>query len=196
MLKFVPALLLSGLLLATQADVVVFENGDRLTGKVLSLTESDLKLRNDVQGVITLPRQTIVSIHFRDGITGPVPALPNASAALEAVPSPDDTTQAIDQVQNQLLAGATPEAQQMYREMVQGFLSGQISVEAIQQQARQALTELRSLEAELGDDETTALLSSYAAILENFLKESPPTTNSSRRVVPPSPARVPGPTQE
>ena len=181
MRKLVLALLLAA---GLRADIIIFENGDRLSGEVLTLTGSELKLRNEVQGVITLPRAKIASIHFREPAAAPIPAIPPAATPLKGIQGKDDTARAIEQVQNQLLAGATPEAQQMYQEMVTGFLSGQLSVEDIRHQAQQALTELRSLEGELGDDETTALLKSYAAILENFLKASPPGTNATRKAIP------------
>lgn len=161
---------------AARADVVVFENGDRLSGKVLTLSETELKLQNEIQGTVTLPREKIASIHLKEArVAGPgLGTIPNAGNVLKQLESGSDTSRAIEQVQNELLAGASPEAQQMYRDMVRDLMSGKLQLGDIRAQAETTLKELRELEKELGDDGTSELLGSYAAILENFLKAAPP----------------------
>ena len=172
--------LVLALVCAARADIVVFENGDRLSGKVLTMSESELKLKNEIQGTVTLPREKIASIHFKEAVTGPaVGALPNAGSVLKQLEGGNETDRAIEQVQNDLLAGASPEAQQMYREMVRDLMSGKLQLGDIRAQAQTTLNELRSLEKELGDDGTSELLGSYAAILENFLKATPPAAESA-----------------
>jgi hypothetical protein len=52
-------------------------------------------------------------------------------------------------------------------------MSGQMDVTDIRRKAQSTLQELRSLQKELGDDETAALLNSYGAVLESFLKQAP-----------------------
>lgn len=189
MRKIAIALLLA---CGVRADVVEFENGDRLTGVVLSLSGTELKLRNEVQGVITVPRAKIVSIHLKEraGVTGALGTVPGAGAAREKLKQQDETARAIEQVQNQFLAGATPEAQAMFQEMVSGLMSGKLQMGDIQAQARNSLRELRELEKDLGDDEMAGLLGSYAAILENFLRATPAGTNTLAN---PSIQRAPAP---
>ena len=163
-----------------RADVVVFENGDRLSGKVLTMSETELKLKNDIQGTVTLPREKIASIHFKEATAGPaVGTLPNAGNVLKQLEGGDETSRAIEQVQNDLLAGASPEAQQMYRDMVRDLMSGKLQLGDIRAQAESTLNELRSLEKELGDDTTSELLDGYASILENFLKATPPASGAA-----------------
>ncbi len=93
MRKLVLALLLAA---GLRADVIIFENGDRLSGEVLTLTGSELKLRNEVQGVITLPRAKIASIHFREPAAAPIPAIPPAATPLKGIQGKDDTARAIE----------------------------------------------------------------------------------------------------
>lgn len=157
-------------------DVIDCENGDRLHGKVISLSETELKLQNDIHGILTIPRTKIAAIYFK---AVPPPTKQTTSAG--PVQTGVATNEAIKQVQNDLLAGASPEAQQMYRELVSGFLSGNLDIQDIRGQAEAALNDMEALQKELGDDETTALLDSYGAILRNFLNQVPPGTNQTTR---------------
>lgn len=168
------------------ADLVEFKNGDRLHGKVLSLTETELKLRNDNQGVITVPREGVVTIRLGEAKGASAAAIPNADEVLRQFEGGGDPAKVIEQVRNQFLAGATPEAQRMFREMAQGVLSGQVGIGEIRSQAETALRDLRQMKQELGDDDVAAMLGTYEAILENFLGSAP--TPAEKPAAPKQPA--------
>ena len=55
----------------------------------------------------------------------------------------------------------------------------------LRNKAQTTLQELKSLQKELGDDETAQLLNSYGAILESFLKQAPVQTNALPRATAP-----------
>lgn len=162
------------------ADIVECDNGDRYNGKVVSMDEKNVTLRNEIAGTISIPRNRIISISFRDQ-TQPRPV--TAPIVSTNRPNPAQGFQfdaaAVQKVQNELLATATPEATQMFNEMVQGLMGGQMNVGDIRNKAQSTLQELRELQKELGDDETAGLLNSYRAILENFLRQSAGPTNAA-----------------
>jgi len=83
---------------------------------------------------------------------------------------------AVEQVQNQLLGDANPEATQMFQEMVRGLMSGKMDLGDVRNKAQSTLNELKDLQKDLGDDETAALLSSYASILQSFVNQAPAST--------------------
>lgn len=175
------------------ADVVECDNGDRYHGKVLSMDEKQVTLQNEIAGTLRIPRQRIVSLSFRDKAVAQPAAVPRVPGTNSAVARPGAVqfdAAAVQKVQNEMLAGATPEAQQMFNEMVQGMASGKLNVADIQRQAQNTLKELRSMQSELGNDETTELLNSYAAILENFVRQVPAQSatrpNTAPKVVVPT----------
>lgn len=175
------------------ADVVECDNGDRYHGKVLSMDEKQVTLQNEIAGTLKIPRQRIVSLSFRDKAVAQPAAVPRVPATNSAVARPGAVqfdAAAVQKVQNEMLAGATPEAQQMFNEMVQGMASGKLNVADIQRQAQNTLKELRSMQSELGNDETTELLNSYAAILESFVRQVPAQSatrpNTAPKVVVPT----------
>ena len=154
------------------ADLVECTNGDRYTGKVLLVNETDVRLQNDIHGVLTIPRSKVTFIQFHATATPPSAAqlsLPKTAPEEQALKF---DPAAIQQVQRELLGTANPEANQLFQEMVQGLASGSLNVGDIRSKARSTLDELRELQKELGDDDTAGLLNSYASILENFLKHS------------------------
>jgi hypothetical protein len=157
-----------------RADIIECDNGDRYHGKVLSMDEQKVVLKNDIAGTLQIPRARIVTLSFRDKAVAPAAA--RVASTNSAVLRPGAVSfdqNAVQKVQNEMLAGATPEANQMFNEMVQGLMSGQMDVTDIRRKAQSTLQELRSLQKELGDDETAALLNSYGAVLESFLKQAP-----------------------
>ena len=180
--------ILAGLLLfvpVLRADVVECDNGDRYHGKVLSMDDKKVVLKNEITGTLNIPRTRIVALSFRDQPTTPSVARTAAPPSTPASPAKQlESASAIQQVQNDYLATATPQANQMYNEMVQALMSGQMNMSDLRNKAQTALQELKSLQKELGDDETAQLLNSYGAILESFLKQAPAQTNA----VPPATA--------
>jgi hypothetical protein len=176
--------MLAGLLLiipALRADVVECDNGDRYHGKVLSMDDKKVVLKNEITGTLNIPRARIVSLSFRDQATTPAAAKPAVSTAAPSPAKQLESASAIQQVQNDYLAGATPEANRMYNEMVQALMSGQLNMADLRNKAQTTLQELKSLQTELGDDEIAQLLNSYGAILESFLKQAPVQTNAVPR---------------
>ena len=169
------------------ADVIECDNGDRYNGKVLSMDEKKVVLQNDVTGTLSIPRPRIVSIAFREKSVAAVKPATTRTNAASFRPGAAVDANAVQKIRNDYLATATPEANQMFNEMVQGLASGKMNVADLQGKARETLAELRKLQAELGDDETAGLLDSYGAILEGFLRQ--PAGQPARPAVPtPTPA--------
>ena len=169
------------------ADVVECDNGDRYHGKVLSMDEKQVTLKNEITGTLKIPRQRIVSLSFRDKALTQPTVSPRAAITNSPVVRPGAVqfdSAAVQKVQNEMLAGATPEAQQMFNEMVQGLANGKLNMTDIQRQAQSTLQELRSMQSELGNDETTELLKSYAAILESFVRQAPAQSTTRPNPVP------------
>lgn len=176
------AVMVVGLILSfswLRGDVIECDNGDCYNGKVLSLDEKKVSLQNEIAGTLTIPRSRIVSISFRDKPVAQKPAI-LGSATNRAAPRPGAMQidpGAVQKVQNELLSTANPEANQMFNEMVQGLMSGQMNMADIRKKAQTTLQELRVLQKELGDDETADLLNTYGAILEGFVNQAPGRTN-------------------
>lgn len=148
----------------TRADVVECENGDRYNGKVLLVDEHNVKVQNEITGILTIPRAKVSTITF-GAAAARRPVAAATAPKTNALPA-----SAIEQVQNQFLSEATPEANQMFQDMVRDLLSGKMGVEELRAKAQSTLKDLNDVQKDLGDDETAALLGSYASILENFLK--------------------------
>ena len=157
-----------------RGDVIECENGDRYNGKVLLVDEQVVRVQNEITGALVIPRAKVVSITF--GAARPKAAAAKTNAVSAAT--------AVEQVQNQFLGDATPEATQMYQEMVRDLLSGKLGVNEVRVKAQGTLKELNDLKADLGDDDAAALLGSYAAILQNFLDAGAASTNALPKVAP------------
>lgn len=175
------------------ADQVEMQNGDRFVGKVLSLDKNTLLLQNENLGAIRLPRAKVSTLTFGASTTSnAAPAAtttnsqPSTSAAVVTTNGQADlaaslkalgaNTNFIKQIQSQFLAGAGPEANNKYNEMVSGLMNGTMDIKGLRTQAKQAAANLKQMKREVGDD--TGMLDSYLSILENFLKESETSTNS------------------
>src|SRR5579871_3897602 len=71
-----------------RADQLQMQNGDRYTGKVLSVTEDSVVVQSDVLGKVTLPRNKITSLTFGETkITNTAPSTPVAAAAPTITPN-------------------------------------------------------------------------------------------------------------
>ena len=173
-----------------RADVVEMQNGDRYSGKVLSLSTDTVVLESDMLGKIKVPRKKVASLSFGTnaaalpagnvaGISVPTnfPATPasvvptntnlNLAAALR---NPGANTNFIQQIRDQMLAGS-PEAASKYDEMVNGLLSGKLNLNDLRREAQSSAEQLRELKRELGPDAGDAL-DGYLDVLNSFLKES------------------------
>jgi len=191
--RLIPALavlLLPSLALRLDADQVETQNGDRYVGKVLSVNADTLVLQSDVLGTVKLPRAKI--LHITLGTNSPshdrrltatngillTPSATNSNPELAAsVRQLSSNSNLIQQVQSQFLNGAGPEAKAKFDELLGGFLSGKLSVDDIRVEAKTAADQLRSARTELGGD-SGAMLDGYLAILDTFLKDTAPSTNT------------------
>lgn len=158
----------------SRAEVIECDNGDRYNGTILSMDEKTVKLQNDIAGTITIPRERIVGIRFRPAAAQQSAGAPGATnrPARPASQLQFDPA-SIERIQNEYLAGTTPEANQMFQELVRGLESGQIHLRDVQAQAATTLKQLREAQKELGNADLAGVLDSYAEILEGFLRQAP-----------------------
>ncbi len=171
-----------------QADQLNLTNGDRYVGTIELVNAKEVHLQSEVVGLLKVPRAKVTSIYF--GTNAPTAAV---AAAVVAVKKEEAKTEfdpkVIEQVQQQFLGTATPEANDMFNDMVKGLASGKLSVEDLRKQASDALKELRDLQSDGGEDaaEEDALLSSYVGILERFVKQGQSSTNRVKLAAPKAP---------
>jgi hypothetical protein len=153
-------------LFTAQADTLNLINGDRFVGSVQLVNETEVQIKNDVVGLLKIAREKVASIYF--GTNKPPIDL---SFAKEPEPLKEKIDpKAVDQVQKEFLATATPEANAMFNDLIQGLSSGKISINDIRKQAADTLKELRDLQGEIGEDADNPLLSGYVGILEKFIR--------------------------
>ena len=187
---------------AVWADQLEMQNGDRLSGKVLSVSVSTVVLESEMLGKINVPRKNIMAVVFFTN-AAPTQALSNVRpAAMPANPpvatpstalsgtnvvsaasirSPDMDTNVVRQIREQMLAG-NPAATAKFDEIADGLMSGKLNLDDLRQEARAAADQLREFkrqEPEAGD-----ALNAYLQVLDNFLNESsgqPPDAPSPPR---------------
>jgi hypothetical protein len=170
---------------AARADILNLSNGDRYIGKIEIVNATEVHLKSEIVGVVKVPREKVASIYFGTN-------RPPAKIATTSENSATGLNQrSIEEVQKEFLSTATPEANAMFTELVQGLASGKIKVDDIRKQAGDTLKELRELQAEIGDDDDNPLLSSYVSILEKFVRGG--STNRAGAIapksIPPEPKR-------
>jgi hypothetical protein len=194
------------------ADQVLMQNGDRYNGHILSMTANSLVLQSEVLGTVKLPRDKVSVISFASGATtnlsvsatpatdpGSVPLatqtnLPlDLSAMLRGLQS---QTKLVQQVEEQFLGAAGPEAKDKFNQLLSGLGRGQITLTNLCAEAKSAADQLRSLKQELGDD-AGGEIDAYLAILDGFLKETMPAvgTNAIRTGAAPKARPEPAPKQ-
>jgi hypothetical protein len=178
--------------LGAKADQVEMVNGDRYVGRVLSLSADNLTLQSDVLGTLRLPRSRISTIALDPRVTGsgtnlarPMPLLQrsnnltkisaggstNAAAEFSvAMRQLGSNSNVVKQVQEQLLTGAGPEAQAKFNDLLGGLLSGKIDLTQLRAEAKSTLDQARQVRGDMGEE--GAMIESYLAILDGFLKET------------------------
>jgi hypothetical protein len=177
---------------AARADQVVMKNGDRYTGSVLSLDAESVVVQSELLGKVTLPRGKTVLITIGSNAPAPVarpvapaktppPAAPVAStnttsAGAAVLRSLMANTNLVQEVRDQYLGAAGAEANRKFDELLNGLMSGKVTLEDLRTQARSAMDQLRAFKKEFGDDASE--LDDYLNILEKFLKESGPAQSS------------------
>jgi hypothetical protein len=172
-----PLAALSNIVLLTAAisvvaDQVEMHNGDRYVGQVLSMSTNTLSMQNDVLGTVTLPREKIARVTLGEVASGTTKPAAATNTTARITPQPSKiSSNLVQQIHQQYLAEATPEAKAKYNELASGLLSGKLSVADIRVQAKSAAEQLRKFKADLGDDAGDGL-EIYLAILDSFLDET------------------------
>ena len=174
-----------------RADQVEMQNGDRYSGKVLSVSADTVVLESEVLGKINVPRKKVASLVFgtnaaaskaatnvtRVSVPTNLPtaaslaALANTNVDLSAVlRNLGANTNFIRQIREQMLAG-NPEAASNYDELVNGLMSGKLNMDDLRREAKSSADQLRALTRDLGPEAGDSL-DAYLDVLDNFLKET------------------------
>jgi hypothetical protein len=186
---------LTGIIFATVttlgllADQVEMQNGDRLSGKVLSVSADMVVLKSDVLGKINVPRKNIAALAFGTNVVAataptnnprvPAPATSSAAASSTALLetnagfavellNPGADTNIIRQVREQMLAG-NPVAAAKFDELADGLMSGKLNMDDLRREAKASADQLRELKRE--NPEAGDSLDAYLQVLDNFLNE-------------------------
>jgi hypothetical protein len=190
--------------LSVRADQLQMQNGDRYTGKVVSVTEDSVVLQSDVLGKVTLPRNKIQTLNFGDAkAADPTPTASTTSSVPVNSPNAVTTnadlaaafrrlganTNFVQQVRQQMLTGS-PQAAQKYDELVSGMMSGKLNLNDLRNQARASIDQMNELKRELGPEAGDAL-DDYLTILQNFVDESAPARTPVKPVTAPSTNALP-----
>ncbi len=178
--------------LGAHADQVQMQNGDRYMGKVVSLSSDTLVLQNDMLGTLKLPRSKVSTVTFGalpTNATNVVRVVPRTNIAHSALVSsnaaPDlaaalrqlGTNNPAEQDHTKLLEAAGPEAKNKFNELLSGLMTGKLSMADLRAQAKAVADQARALRGDLGED-GAASLDGYLAILDKFLNETAPKTNT------------------
>jgi len=193
--KFMSVLLLLSLI-PVLGDQVELINGDRYKGNVLSLTASEIRLDNEINGLMKLPRNKVKAIFFGTNAL-PLSGFPMLKRQTNAPLSEDGFAKikqgaidpkALQQVQTDILDSAGPEAKTMFNDLLKGLMTGTLSAEDVRKQAEQTVNQVKSLQKEAGEGEDNPLLGSYLAILQRFIEEG--RTNQPASSVPGTPRKA------
>jgi hypothetical protein len=185
-----------------RADQVEMQNGDRYSGKVLSVSADTVVLESEVLGKINVPRKQVASLALGTNAVAPkaatqvtrvsVPTNPPTAAPLAALAGTNAdlsaalrnlgaNTNFIRQIREQMLAGS-PEAASNYDELVSGLMSGNLNLDDLRREAKSSADQLRALKRDLGPDAGDSF-DAYLEVLDNFLKE----TAAGPMTAPPAP---------
>ena len=174
-----------------RADQLEMQNGDRYSGKVLSVSADTVVLDSEVLGKINVPRKKVARLAFGTNAAAPtasspvarlvVPTnLPTAAALAGSTKTNVDVsatlrdqgseTNFIGQIRRQMLAGS-PEASGKYDQMVSDLLTGKMNMDDLRREAQSSADQLRQLKREFGPDAGDSF-DAYLDVLDHFLKES------------------------
>jgi hypothetical protein len=177
---------------ALRADQIQMQNGDRYAGKILSMNSNSIVVESDVLGKVTVPRDKVTTIMFGPASSATtnaaIPSIPVPRVSADGSPAfPGNSTNLaaafhnlgsntnfIEQVRQQMLAGADPAATQKYDELLNGLMSGQVSVNDLRNQAQTSIQQIKQLKQELGPQADESL-DAYLSILQDFVNETAPT---------------------
>ena len=182
---------LAALAPALRADVLEMQNGDRYSGKVITVTADTVVLNSEILGKINVPRSKVTTLTIGPGTSAAAPkpavnptpvAVTNHSIVVSG-PAPASTgadlsallrqlggdTNFISGIRQQMVAG-NPQAEGKFDELVNGLLSGQISLGDLRQQAHASANQIRELKRDL--PEAADALDPYLQVLDTFLGET------------------------
>ena len=180
-----------------RADLVEMQNGDRYSGKVLSVSADTVVLDSEVLGKINVPRKKVASLMFGTNAAAPKAAaniarvsvstnLPTtaSSAALAntnldlsaAFRNLGANTNFVGQIRQQMLAGS-PEAAGKYDEMVNGLMSGELNLNDLRREAKSSADQLRELKRDLGPEAGDSI-DAYLGCWIIFSRKLPPSQRS------------------
>jgi hypothetical protein len=173
-------LLCAGVLLAlflppARADQVLMRDGETYRGTVLSLTASSLVFTNENLGRLTLPRAKVATIQFGGesaaAATTNAPAVPPVADVAAQLRGLRQQSNAVRQVQEQVIGSGSPEAVAKFHEMLEALGSGKMDLAGLRAEAQRAAEQIRSFQKELGPEVGEAL-EGYLTILDAFVKET------------------------
>ena len=174
-----------------RADLVEMQNGDRYSGKVLSVSADTVVLESEVLGIINVPRKKVatlmiganaatpntatniarVSVSTNLPAAVPAAALANTNVDLSAAfRNLGANTNFIGQIRQQMLAGNS-EAASNYDKLVSGLMTGKLNLDDLRREAKSSADQLRELKRDLGPDAGDSI-DAYLSVLDNFLKET------------------------
>jgi hypothetical protein len=172
------------------ADQVEMQNGDRYAGTVLSLDVTNVVLRSEVLGRVSLPRSqvahiTLGSVARTNAARLRAPSTNELSRSLRGSAARTNSelaallrqlngdTNSLRQVQEQVLGGAGPEANQKFNQMLGDLTSGKMTISDLRAQAKAVADQVRGQRSEL-NGELGGLLDGYMSILDDFLEQTAP----------------------
>lgn len=164
-------------LFTAHADLVEMQNGDRYVGTVVSLNADSLVLQSEVLGKVLLSRSQVSTISLGKtqapvvSATNTAIAITNTGIAEAFRKLGSGTNTMIPKIREQFLAGAGPEANAKFNELLGGLASGQVDMNGLRAQAQASVDQIKSLKGQLGS-EAGESLDVYLGILQGFLNES------------------------
>lgn len=170
------------------SEAIKLINGDQYHGRVIRVDETQVVFESEIQGRLKLPRSKVAVIILQEQAAAALSkpksddsstrdpeeeARETAVEGLDALrQGGDETSDAVTEVQQQFLKGASPEAIRQYRQMVSGLMGGSLSIEDIRQRAKESAEQIRRFRGEF--EEAGPILDNYLGILESFVRDSAP----------------------
>jgi hypothetical protein len=172
-----------------RADQIVLQNGDRVSGSVVSMTPDTVILQSDLLGQVKLPRNKISAINLGSSIVMAPPAPPttNPLPPLASQPTAAGTnifeqlganTNLVQQIRQQFLADAGPQANGKFDELMGGLMSGKMDINGLRAEAKNAADQLRAMKKDMGG-ESSETLDAYLNVLDSFLAQSAPAPGAT-----------------
>ena len=160
------------------------------------MTPATVVLQSEVLGKLSLARTNVAAISFGTNTLSlgsptnlqfnlsPSPSRNAHRDFAAAVQELRASTNVVQQVREQMLAGTGPDANKKFDEMVAGVRSGKLQLDHIRTEADTAAKQIAELKHSLGPD-AGGLLDAYLEILNGFLEETAPPGSATNSLAPP-----------